>query len=96
MVPITDCEQTELHAFTDVSGKAHSAVVYLRVQIDSSRKTSLVFAKSRLNPIKDMSLPRLELLGVLIEVRSLQFVLHKFQFISPQIFLWSNSKCSSE
>ena len=52
----------ELHAFSDVSEAAYAGVVYLRA-VDSTNDThmSLVIAKTKVAPIKRLTIPRLEL-----------------------------------
>ena len=52
----------ELHTFTDASLSAVSAVVYLRtITADGKIATHYVISNSKLAPIKQMSIPKLEL-----------------------------------
>lgn len=81
----------EIHCCTDASLRAYSAAVYL---VNGSKK-SFVIGKSRLVPIKDqdnLTIPRLELMGVLIGSRLITFT-QKFlkQETSRQI-LWTDSQ----
>ena len=57
----------------DASAKAYAAVVYLLQSSSKFCKVDLVFSKTRLAPQK-VTIPRLELLGVLIGIRALKFV----------------------
>uniref|UniRef100_A0A182EZG4 Integrase catalytic domain-containing protein n=2 Tax=Onchocerca ochengi TaxID=42157 RepID=A0A182EZG4_ONCOC len=85
---------TEIHIFVDASTVAYAAAVYARTIISEDVKgTNLVFAKSRIAPIKGMATPRLELLSVLIGVRAGQFVIKQFQKQPHSITLWSDSTC---
>ncbi|XP_063607690.1 uncharacterized protein LOC134782212 [Penaeus indicus] len=65
----------ELHAFGDASEKGYGASVYLRVPlVDGTYLVSFVVARSRVAPIKRVTLPRIELLGALLCARLLDFV----------------------
>ena len=57
---------TELHGFSDASIKAFAAVTYMRFKTEFGCLASLVTSKTRVAPAKKQSLPRLELLGILI------------------------------
>ena len=60
----------ELHAFADASTKAYSTAIFIR----HNNQTSLVMAKTRVKPLKEITLPRLELMAVLIASRLTHFV----------------------
>ena len=88
--------------FTDASAKAYAAIVYLRsMTTDGNVTCNLVFAKTRLAPtnksvrpqIHNVSLPRMELLGVLIGVRALVFVRTQLDIKIDQSILWTDSAC---
>ncbi|XP_068212674.1 uncharacterized protein [Palaemon carinicauda] len=56
----------ELHGFGDASEKGYGACVHLRVPVENgSYKVSLVSSKSKVAPIKTITLPRLELMASL-------------------------------
>ncbi len=59
----------QLHGFSDVSESAYAGVVYLRI-VDSFGRvhTTLVISKTKVLPIKRLSIPRLELCGAEILV----------------------------
>ena len=59
-----------VHTFTDASEKAYAAAVYARYEFeDGSIGTRLITAKTRLAPLKALSIPRLELMGAVIGLR---------------------------
>ena len=53
----------QLHGFADASEKAYAAVVYL---VASNGKRTLIAAKTKVTPIKTLSVPRLELCGAVL------------------------------
>ncbi|MCP9260713.1 Pao retrotransposon peptidase family protein [Dirofilaria immitis] len=69
-------EQMQLHVFTDASSLAYSAAIYVRNYGIEGVKTSLIFAKSRIAPIKGITIPRLELLAIIVGVRAVHFVIN--------------------
>ncbi|XP_072403244.1 uncharacterized protein [Diabrotica undecimpunctata] len=57
----------EIHSFSDASLKAYGACIYLRVIYKSEQVScSLLASKSRVAPLKPLTLPRLELMGALL------------------------------
>lgn len=57
----------ELHGFSDASEQAYGACVCLRSLSGSSEvRVQLIASKSRVSPVKNLSIPRLELCGALL------------------------------
>lgn len=84
--------KVELHHFCDASQKAYGAVSYLRlVNAEGSVHCSFVLAKTRLAPIKQVTIPRLELLAAVVAVQ-LEVILRRELTISVQrSIFWSDS-----
>ena len=62
--------KASLHTFSDASEAAYAAAVYIRHEYeDKSITARLVGSKTRLSPLKAMSIPRLELMGAVIGLR---------------------------
>ena len=76
-----DFAKLQLMAFSDASVKAFGAVIYLR-SIDKRGKISstLLASKSKVAPLKTVSLPRLELNGALLLTELLQQVSEALKF----------------
>ncbi|MCP9260847.1 Pao retrotransposon peptidase family protein [Dirofilaria immitis] len=70
-------EQMQFHVFTDASNLVYFAAIYVRNYGIEGVKTSLIFAKSRIAPIKGITKPRLELLAIIIGVRAAHFVINQ-------------------
>ena len=73
-MPVTST--CHLYAFSDASTKAYGAVVY----ICQNQETSLVMSKSRVAPIKTITLPKLELMAAVMATRLVQLSDPHFTF----------------
>ncbi|XP_044317826.1 uncharacterized protein LOC123038140 [Drosophila rhopaloa] len=87
-----ESEKIELHGFSDASIKAYSAVVYSRVSnADGTCLVSLMAAKTRVAPLKQQSLPRLELCGALLLTRLLRAVKEGLHHKDIVVHAWCDS-----
>ncbi|XP_055908277.1 uncharacterized protein LOC129943083 [Eupeodes corollae] len=91
----------DLIGFSDASEKAYSAVVYARSVAENGKiEVQLVAAKTRVSPVKQLTIPRLELCGALLLSRLIELVrasldvrpVNTFVFCDSQIVLaWLSS-----
>ena len=82
----------EIHGFSDASEDAYSGVVYLRMTDDQDNThISLVVAKTRIAPLKRLSVPRLELCGAQLLAGLLHHVRTVFEVPISQVFAWTDS-----
>ncbi|XP_053390171.1 uncharacterized protein LOC123560839 [Mercenaria mercenaria] len=82
-----------LLCFCDASADAYATSIYLHQKGESDTQVNLVFAKSRLAPLKEITIPRLELMAVLIGVRCLKFVRDQLKLDIKNMYVWTDSQC---
>ncbi|XP_036347761.1 uncharacterized protein LOC118757129, partial [Rhagoletis pomonella] len=56
----------QMHAFCDASVAAYGACIYIRAEREGYIQTNLLCSKSRVAPLKTLTVPRLELSGALL------------------------------
>ncbi|XP_066597121.1 uncharacterized protein [Prorops nasuta] len=83
----------ELHGFSDASMRAYAAVIYLRtIDNDGNYQISLLIAKSKVAPVKTVSIPNLELCGAVLLVKLFKHVLRLDLFKNLPVMAWSDSR----
>jgi len=107
-VPRYICENSEsasyqILTFCDASAKSYAAAVYLRVVCGDTVRVHLIFAKMRLSPVdnkrkrsatlKHISLPRLELMALLIGTRATNFVVKELTLHISKVTVLTDSQC---
>ncbi|KAJ8951488.1 hypothetical protein NQ318_000184 [Aromia moschata] len=84
----------ELHGFCDASSRGYSAVIYLRSTLPSGKiQVNFICAKSKVAPLKSISIPRLELCSALLLSELMNFVLSFFEdhITISKVYAWSDS-----
>ena len=86
----------QIHAFSDASKKAYAAAVYLRSEYDDGTvEVEVLSSKTRMAPIKQQTIPRLGLLGVLILARLVSTILKSLPSkIKPTFWVYSTTALS--
>lgn len=88
----TSNQSIELHGFSDASIHAYSAVVYSRIlQHDGPPVISLLSAKTRVSPIKTISLPKLELCGAHLLSKLLNKLQADLRIQDVKCYAWCDS-----
>lgn len=84
----------DLHGFGDSSEKGYGAVVYIVFTLESGERISFFLcSKSRVAPLKPISIPRLELCAAVLLTRLINFVVKVYKDKLPisRIYAWSDS-----
>ena len=84
---------SQLQCFCDTSSKAYATAIYLRTIKNNKTTVNLVFSNARNAPKKKLTIPRLELISVLIGTRSLRFVTKAMRLENAEKILWRDFQC---
>ncbi|GFV22526.1 integrase catalytic domain-containing protein [Trichonephila clavipes] len=78
----------EIHGFSDASERAYAAVVYIKCFNESGQsQTRLLCSKSRVAPLKTLTIPRLELSAALLLSRLVKKVVPILQLSIHKIWI---------
>ncbi|XP_023248122.1 uncharacterized protein LOC111643960 [Copidosoma floridanum] len=81
----------EIHGFADASKSAYAAVVYTRMVVENVVHVSLQIAKTRVAPLKVLSIPRLELCGAHLLAKVVRHFTDSCPYDVVPIHLWTDS-----
>ena len=91
-LPMNRYSRLELHAFGDASELAYASAVYLRaLSVEGHVSTSLVMSKTRIAPVKRVTLPRLELMAAVITARLCTYVRNALDCQIDRIVCWTDN-----
>ncbi|XP_075167626.1 uncharacterized protein LOC142239729 [Haematobia irritans] len=85
-------EKLELHIFVDASIDAYSAAAYFRAEFAGDTKCSLVASKTRVAPLKPISVPKMELMAAILGLRLCKFICNEASLNITRKIYWSDSK----
>ncbi|XP_065365574.1 uncharacterized protein LOC135958605 [Calliphora vicina] len=81
----------QFHGFCDASEKAYAAALYIRISLNSSVQTHLISSKTKVAPIKTLSIPRLELCGALLLAEMIENLIPSLDVDNYTITCWTDS-----
>ncbi|XP_055542826.1 uncharacterized protein LOC129728414 [Wyeomyia smithii] len=87
-----DSTTIQLHIFVDASETGYAAIAYLRYQEGTVVECSLVSSKTKVSPLKYLSIPRSELQAAVIGVRLAETVSKSLSIRVKERFFWTDSK----
>ncbi|XP_062704316.1 uncharacterized protein LOC134286681 [Aedes albopictus] len=85
------CNGAEIHMFVDASENAYACVAYLRSSDNGIPRCTLIAAKTKVAPLKPLSIPRLELQAALIGSRLLDTICKALTIPISARYLWTDS-----
>lgn len=80
-----------LHGFADASELAYGAVIYVRVECANGTECTLITSRSRVAPVKTVTIPRLELCAAVLLSELIQTVRNACDFRYIRTVLWTDS-----
>jgi len=84
--------QLQLHGFCDASTHALSALVYLRaINVEGEITTNLITTKTKVAPLKRLTIPRLELSGAVLLTKLTTHVLQVLDLKEVPVYMWTDS-----
>ena len=87
-----EIEDLQLHIFTDASEMAYGCVAYFRAIVRGQIMCALVMSRSKVAPLKQLSIPRLELQGAVLGARMVQTVKDNHNLQVEKQFIWTDSQ----
>lgn len=84
--------EIEIHGFSDASQSAYAGAVYIKSKIGNDIFVNLLYSKTKVAPLKKISIPRLELMGALLLARMISHLKSVIGFQNKSIFYWSDSQ----
>ncbi|XP_030828067.1 uncharacterized protein LOC105436445 isoform X1 [Strongylocentrotus purpuratus] len=88
-----EIKAVELHHFSDASQEGYGQCSYIRlVNTQDKVHCSFVIGKSRVTPLKQVSIPRLELTAATVSARMSGFLNQELKYDSFKEFFWTDSK----
>ena len=88
-------KSSQLHHFSDASEAAYGSVTYLRLVSHEDRvHCSFLFGKSRVAPLKAISVPRLELSAATVSMRQDKMIREELEKpLNCESVFWSATAC---
>ncbi|XP_072934851.1 uncharacterized protein [Epargyreus clarus] len=80
-----------LHGFADASTQAYAAVIYLRIAEGNQVHIIMIASRTKVAPLKQLSVPKLELCAAVLLVELINDVVEILKISNDKIFAWTDS-----
>jgi len=88
-----DDSYMELHHFSDSSSRAYGSCSYIRcVNKNGQIHTSLIMSKCRVAPLKQVTIPRLELQAAVLSAKADQLLRRELELDIVESYFWTDSQ----
>ncbi|XP_062713565.1 uncharacterized protein LOC134290436 [Aedes albopictus] len=87
----TTPKDAQIHVFVDASENAYACVAYIRSSCSGIPRCTIMAAKTKVAPLKPISIPRLELQAALIGTRLLDSICKSLTIPIAARYLWTDS-----
>lgn len=81
----------QLHMFCDASDKAYATVAFIRFQDDEHILTAFIASKYKVAPLKQQTIPKLELQGAVLACRVAKSISMELEYKIESIHYWTDS-----
>ncbi|XP_013409147.1 uncharacterized protein LOC106172792 [Lingula anatina] len=89
---LADIQSIELHHFSDASLSGYGIVSYLRfVDINQQVSCNIVMGKSRVAPLKSVTVPRMELTAATLSAKVHKQIMEELQLPIHRVVFWTDS-----
>ena len=88
-----DIEECSFHHFSDASEEGYGQCSYIRiVDVNGNIACTLIIGKSRVCPLKFVSIPRMELAAAVLSVKIASLIQKELAFSNTRHYFWTDSK----
>ncbi|XP_058827423.1 uncharacterized protein LOC131687359 [Topomyia yanbarensis] len=87
-----EVEEVQLHIFADASETAYGCVAYFRAIVRGKVVCSLVMSRAKVAPLKQLSIPRLELLAAVLAARLARTIEQNHNFTISRVVFWIDAE----
>ncbi|KAL7726341.1 hypothetical protein ACLKA6_001558 [Drosophila palustris] len=89
---VSNSRDLQIHTFVDASINAYAAAVFLRAEENGQVHCSLVASKTRVAPLKPVSIPRMELMAAVLGLRLTKCIEMEMSVRVKKRVYWTDSK----
>ncbi|XP_065354596.1 uncharacterized protein LOC135949062 [Calliphora vicina] len=89
---VSQSDRNELHIFVDASTQAYAALAYIKASVGDDTCCSLIASKTRVAPLKPISVPRMELMSAILGLRLAKFIQTEISVVIKRRYFWTDSK----